>query len=133
MSLEPKGLIKVIIMTKWKKILKEDEQLSTEDYYADDVKNTRNKLVKIEEIIYNTRRRFQQLEAYIKEYIDLIIEYRKLPPEIISLLDVTSGMTYFESGEKLRQEAGKLENEFYDLYDEIFAPVEEIEKITKDD
>ncbi len=133
MSLEPKGLIKVIIMTKWKKILKEDEQLSTEDYYADDVKNMRNKLVKIEEIIYNTRRRFQQLEAYIKEYIDLIIEYRKLPPEIISLLDVTSGMTYFESGEKLRQEAGKLENEFYDLYDEIFAPVEEIEKITKDD
>jgi|TARA_R100000081_G_scaffold17006_1_gene6979 hypothetical protein len=120
-------------MTKWKKILKEDEQLSTEDYYADDVKNMRNKLVKIEEIIYNTRRRFQQLEAYIKEYIDLIIEYRKLPPEIISLLDVTSGMTYFESGEKLRQEAGKLENEFYDLYDEIFAPVEEIEKITKDD
>ena len=133
MSLEPKGLIKVIIMTKWKKILKEDEQLSTEDYYADDVKNMRNKLVKIEEIIYNTRRRFQQLEAYIKEYIDLIIEYRKLPPEIISLLDVTSGMTYFESGEKLRQEAGKLENESYDLYDEIFAPVEEIEKITKDD
>ena len=133
MSLEPKGLIKVIIMTKWKKILKEDEQLSTEDYYADDVKNMRNKLVKIEEIIYNTRRRFQQLEAYIKEYIDLIIEYRKLPPEIISLLDVTSGMTYFESGEKLRQEAGKLEDEFYDLYDEIFAPVEEIEKITKDD
>ena len=133
MSLEPKGLIKVIIMTKWKKILKEDEQLSTEDYYADDVKNMRNKLVKIEEIIYNTRRRFQQLEAYIKEYIDLIIEYRKLPPEVVGLMDVTSGMTYFESGEKLRQEAGKLENESYDLYDEIFAPVEEIEKITKDD
>ena len=117
----------------WKDIIKEDEQLSTEEYYADDVKNMRKKMNMVRKVMSDTKQKFQQLEPSIKEYIDLIIEYRKLPPEIISLLDASSGMAYFESGEKLRQEAGKLENEFYDLYDEIFVPVEEIEKITKDD
>ena len=117
----------------WKKILKEDERLSTEEYYADDIERMRNRMNMVRKVMGDTKQKFQQLEPSIKEYIDLIIEYRKLPPEIISLLDVSSGMSYFESGEKLRQEAGKLENEFYDLYDEIFVPAEEIEKITKDD
>ena len=113
----------------WKRILKEDEKLSTEEYYADDIKNMRNKMNMVRKVMGDTKQKFQQLEKYVEEYIDLIIEYRKLPPEIISLMTDSGNLGYFESGEKLRQEAGKLENEFYDLYDEIFVPAEKIEKL----